>query len=166
MTPDIDTAELVAAVNTVERARHLLGEARDVLGGAGVSRDQDQWMAAGSPVQTLQGADDMHRGSGQFLDDLALALGYATAGLAEQAHRQRERAAQGFVGLSGADRMARPLPAPTVEALELLRGLELLTSEFRDRITGALEAEAATYPDQAQLRPLRLGSSGLTPTAG
>ncbi|MFD6184689.1 hypothetical protein [Streptomyces goshikiensis] len=165
MTPDIDTAELVAAVNTVERARHLLGEARDVLGGAGVSRDQE-WTAAGSPVQTLQGADDMHRGSGQFLDDLALALGYATAGLGEQALRQRERAGQGFLGLSGADRMARPLPAPTVEALELLRGLELLAPEFRERITGALEAEAATYPDPAPQRPLRLGTSGLTPTAG
>ncbi|MCJ1676525.1 hypothetical protein MTF65_04010 [Streptomyces sp. APSN-46.1] len=166
MTPDVETAELIAAMNTVVQARRLLGEAREMLGGTGVSRDQDQWTTAGSAVQTLQGADDMHRGSGQFLEDLALALGYATAGLADQAHRRRERARQGFIGLGGGDRMARPLPKPTVEALELLRGLDLLTSEFRDRITEVLEAEAATYPAPAPVRTPRLGSSGLTPAAG
>ncbi|MFJ3923409.1 hypothetical protein [Streptomyces sp. NPDC090022] len=152
MTPHVDTAELAAAIAVVDRARALLGEARELLGGTGMSRDQDQWMTAGSPVQTLQGADDMYRGTCGFLDDLALALGYATAGLSERAVRHRERARKGFIGIGGADRMARPLPGPTVEALELLEGLEVLGQEFRGRIRAALDAAQATYPDPAQFR--------------
>ncbi|MBW5484789.1 hypothetical protein [Streptomyces bambusae] len=154
MTPAVDTTALVAAMTATDRAHRLLKEARDLLAAAKVSRDQDQWMVAGSPVQTLQGADDMCRGAGQLLGELALAVGYATAGMDERAEHHRRRAGQGFIGLGGGDRMARPLPAPTTEALELLHSLTLFEPDFRDRIHQVLTAAEATYPDPAQFRNL------------
>ncbi|MCB5165404.1 hypothetical protein LG634_11250 [Streptomyces bambusae] len=153
MAQDLDIEELVAAMRAVDTAAGLLDEALAVYEGRGLQRTGDDFKVAGGAVQTLQGAEEMARGTRRFLAELAQVTGYATAGLGDRAHPRLAQARTGYAGVSGGGaRMARPLLGQTVEALHLLLATGFFDAEFTAGVEQVLRAERATYPDPSTFR--------------
>jgi hypothetical protein len=150
---DVDIDELVTAIKTVDEAARLFEEALAAYQARGLRRTNEDYKVAGGPVQTLQGAEEMARGTRKVLAELALAAGFTVGGLPEQADRRLATARNGLPGISGGgSRMARPLLDPTLEGLRLLLSVELFEPAFRAGIEAVIGAEKATYPDPAMFR--------------
>ncbi|MFI5621593.1 hypothetical protein [Streptomyces sp. NPDC051567] len=152
MTREIDTGELVAAMRTVDEVGRLFAEALAVHRARGLKRSADDFKVAGGAVQTLQGAEEMAEGARTYLTQLALVVGFATAGFEDVAARKLVLARRGFIGMGGGARMARPLLDPTLRGLRLLLTLDLFEPEFRADVEEVLHAPRATYPDPAMFR--------------
>ncbi|MEU8953244.1 hypothetical protein AB0C93_02955 [Streptomyces sp. NPDC048518] len=104
--------------------------------------------AAGSPRQTLHGIGDLTRGVSDALRYVALALGYVALGLDARADHAVKMARMKPVSVpSGVDRMARPLGASTVRALELIGQLDdFFGGGIGMAVEVTLAAPQATYP--------------------
>lgn len=142
-----DHSELSRVGRTLNEALALLQRERERLQqqhGATPTGDN----SAGSPMQTIYGLDLMSRGVRDALKYVALAAGYASLGLQERAGNAMELARMTPVGFpSGADRMARPLGEATVQALEMIRGIDGFFDESLDpKVELALSASQASYP--------------------
>ncbi|WKV75734.1 hypothetical protein AW27_031965 [Streptomyces sp. PCS3-D2] len=160
---DIDIDQLVAAMQAVDEAGRLFEEALAVYESRGLKRTSDDFKVAGGSVQTLQGAEEMALGTRKFLAELALILGYATAGVEDRVPARPAGARAGFTGISGGGaRMARPLLDPTLRGLRLLLGVGFFEPAFKAEIEAVLLAEKATYPDPAafRVRPSNAASVG------
>ncbi|MEU6758771.1 hypothetical protein [Streptomyces sp. NPDC046685] len=150
---DIDIDRLVKAMHAVEGAGRLFEEALAVYEARGPRRSSDDFKVAGGPVQTLQGAEEMALGTRRFLAELALIVGYASAGFEDRVAARWEAARAGFTGISGGGaRMGRPLLDPTLRGLRLLLAVDLFEPGFRAEIEEVVRAERATYPDPATFR--------------
>ncbi|MFD3548627.1 hypothetical protein ACFWUW_24005 [Streptomyces sp. NPDC058655] len=166
MEREIGIDELVAAMKAVDEAGRLFEEALAVYGARGPRRTSDDFNVAGGSIQTLQGAEEMVRGARRLLADLALIVGYATAGLGDRAGGRLEAARKGFTGIAGGgSRMARPLLEPTLEGLRLLQAVELFEPAFREEVEAVVRAEKATYPDPSTFR-VPAAASGTAATGG
>ncbi|MFD7257718.1 hypothetical protein [Streptomyces sp. NPDC059874] len=153
MKREIDIEQLVTAMKTVDEAGRLFEEALAVYEARGLQRNGDDFKVAGGSVQTLQGAEEMARGARKFLTDLALVVGYASAGFEDRVAGRYEMSRTGFTAVSGgAARMARPLLDPTLRGLRLLQSVGLFDDAFRTTIEEVLQAEKATYPDPSMFR--------------
>lgn len=144
MTQSIDLEELAFVAAVMERAHRLLVAEEKKL----PPRTSDGNEGPGSPNQTLLGAGELTRGADDAVRRIALAIGYACAGLHPQALRATRIAR--FTPRSvpgGADRMARPLSSGTIEALKLVRQVaEFFGEGLREAIDKALAAPGATWP--------------------
>ncbi|MFI0263674.1 hypothetical protein ACH4OW_32175 [Streptomyces sp. NPDC017056] len=144
MTQSIDLEELAFVAAVMERAHRLLVAEEKKL----PPRTSDGNEGPGSPNQTLLGAGELTRGADDAVRRIALAIGYACAGLHPQALRATRIAH--FTPRSvpgGADRMARPLSSGTIEALKLVRQVaEFFGEGLREAIDKALAAPGATWP--------------------
>ncbi|WP_030723423.1 hypothetical protein [Streptomyces sp. NRRL F-2580] len=152
MKREIDIDQLVTAMKAVDGAGRLFEEAHAVYEARGLKRNSDDFKVAGGSVQTLQGAEEMALGTRRFLTELALVVGYATAGFEERVGGRSATARTGFSGISGGARMARPLLDPTVRGLRLLLDLDFFEPVFKAEIEEVLLAEKATYPDPSMFR--------------
>ncbi|MEU3065025.1 hypothetical protein AB0P12_26145 [Streptomyces subrutilus] len=153
MEREIGIEELVAAMRAVDGAGRLFEEALAVYGASGPRRTGEDFKVAGGSIQTLQGAEEMALGARRFLAELAVTVGYATAGLDDRAGARLEAARQGFAGISGGgSRMGRPLLDPTLRGLRLLLEVELFGAAFTAEVEAVLRAEKATYPDPSAFR--------------
>ncbi|MEU6312663.1 hypothetical protein [Streptomyces sp. NPDC047014] len=160
---DIDTDQLVTVMKAVDEAGRLFEEALAACEARGLQRTGDDFQVAGGSVQTLQGAEEMARGSRKFLAELALLLGYATAGVEARTGGGTAALRAGFGGVGGGGaRMARPLPGPTREALRLLLETGFFGPAFTAEIEEVLNAEKATYPDPASFRVRGAAGSRIT----
>ncbi|MFC9582155.1 hypothetical protein ACFVJ8_04815 [Streptomyces yangpuensis] len=150
---DIDIDELVAAMRAVDEAGRLFEEALAVYESRGLKRTSLDFKVAGGSVQTLQGAEEMALGTRKFLAELALILGYATAGVEDRVAARPAVVRAGFTGIGGGGaRMARPLLDPTLRGLRLLLGIDFFEPAFKEEIEAVVHAEKATYPDPATFR--------------
>ncbi|MDX6760595.1 MULTISPECIES: hypothetical protein [Streptomyces] len=150
---DIDIDQLVTAMQAVDEAGRLFEEALATYESRGLKRTSDDFKVAGGSVQTLQGAEEMAMGTRKFLAELALILGYATAGIEDRVAARPAVARAGFTGISsGGARMARPLLDPTLRGLRLLLGVDFFEPAFKAEIEEVVRAEKATYPDPATFR--------------
>lgn len=104
--------------------------------------------SAGSPMQTMQGIQELANGVQGKLEQVALAAGYITLSLDERADHRVKMARRKPLGVpSGADRMARPLGEATVRALEMIRDLNgFFLGNIGLEIDVTLAAPQATYP--------------------
>ncbi|MFJ1568006.1 hypothetical protein [Streptomyces erythrochromogenes] len=149
----IDIDQLVTAMQAVDEAGRLFEEALAAYESRGLKRTSDDFKVAGGSVQTLQGAEEMALGTRKFLAELALILGYATAGIEDRVAARPAVARAGFTGISGGGaRMARPLLDPTLRGLRLLLGVDFFEPAFKAEIEEVVRAEKATYPDPATFR--------------
>ncbi|THA86163.1 hypothetical protein [Streptomyces sp. A0592] len=149
----MDIDQLVTAMRAVDEAGRLFEEALAAYESRGLKRTSDDFKVAGGSVQTLQGAEEMALGTRKFLAELALILGYATAGIEDRVAARPAVARAGFTGISGGGaRMARPLLEPTLRGLRLLLGVDFFEPAFKAEIEEVLRAEKATYPDPATFR--------------
>lgn len=105
---------------------------------------------AGGARQTLLGIRDLSRGVGDALRYVALGVGYVSLGLDERADHAVRMARMRPVGVpSGLDRMARPLGADTVRAMELVRDLgDFFAGDVALAVEVAFAAPRATYPPE------------------
>ncbi|WNI26681.1 hypothetical protein [Streptomyces sp. ITFR-16] len=115
---------------------------------------------AGSPTQTLHGIRDLASAVTDKVKWVALAAGYAAVGLDQRAVHALKLAKMNPVSFpDGADRMARPLGADAIRAMEMVRDLGFFNEGVRDAIDVAIAAPEATYPPadwstyEKQLRP-------------
>lgn len=153
MKREIDIDQLVVAMKTLDEVGRLFEEALAVYESRGLKRNGDDFKVAGGSVQTLQGAEEMARGARKFLADLALIVGYASAGFEDRVSARHTMASAGFTALSGGGaRMARPLLDPTLRGLRLLMTVDLFDSGFRAAVEEVVAAEKATYPDPSTFR--------------
>ncbi|WP_329389131.1 hypothetical protein OG625_35355 [Streptomyces sp. NBC_01351] len=153
MKREIDIEQLVTAMKTVDEAGRLFEEALAVYEARGLQRNGDDFKVAGGSVQTLQGAEEMARGARKFLTDLALIVGYASAGFDERVAGRHAMSRTGFTAVSGGGaRMARPLLEPTLRGLRLLQSVDLFDDAFREAVEEVARAERATYPDPSMFR--------------
>lgn len=153
MKREIDIDQLVRAMKTVDEVGRLFEEALAVYESRGLKRNGDDFKVAGGSVQTLQGAEEMARGARKFLADLALIVGYTSAGIEERVGARHALARAGFSALSGGGaRMARPLLDPTLRGLRLLMTVDLFDAGFRAAVEEVVAAEKATYPDPSMFR--------------
>ncbi|MFH8407099.1 hypothetical protein ACH4FX_20225 [Streptomyces sp. NPDC018019] len=147
MTQSIDLEELAFVAAVMERAHRLLAAEEKKL----PPRTADGNEGPGSPNQTLLGAGELTRGADDAVRRIALAIGYACAGL--HAHALRATTIAHTTPRSvpgGTDRMARPLTSGTVEALKLVRQVSDFFGEgLRENIDKALAAPTATWPPAA-----------------
>ncbi|OKI02515.1 hypothetical protein A6A06_15935 [Streptomyces sp. CB02923] len=144
MTQTIDLEELAYVAAVMERAHRLLDAEEKKLS----PRTADGNEGAGSPHQTLLGAGELTRGADDAVRRIALAIGYACAGLHSHALRawNHAHAAPRSVP-GGTDRMARPLSSGTIEALKLVRQVsEFFGEGLREHIDRSLAAPEATWP--------------------
>ncbi|MFF9978938.1 hypothetical protein [Streptomyces erythrochromogenes] len=149
----MDIDQLVTAMKAVDEAGRLFEEALAAYESRGLKRTSDDFKVAGGSVQTLQGAEEMALGTRKFLAELALILGYATAGIEDRVAARPAVARAGFTGISGGGaRMARPLLEPTLRGLRLLLGVDFFEPAFKAEIEEVVRAEKATYPDPATFR--------------
>ncbi|MGW0364502.1 hypothetical protein [Streptomyces sp. NPDC002990] len=166
MTRELDIDQLVTAMKAVDEAGRLFEEALAVYEGRGLKRTNDDFKVAGGAVQTLQGAEEMALGTRRFLAELALVVGYATAGIEGRASGKLALARSGFIGIAGGgSRMARPLLEPTLRGLRLLLDVDLFEPEFKAKIEEVVRAEKATYPDPSMFRVPGAGGAAF-PTTG
>ncbi|MFE4533738.1 hypothetical protein ACFRKB_01545 [Streptomyces scopuliridis] len=144
-----DVAELVAVIRVLDRAARLLGEESEHLSGV-YGTPPAHGLEAGGPAQTLLGIAELHSAMRKSVEDLATAIGYATAGMDRAASRSVKSARLGPIGLpSGADRMARPLGERTVRALETVRDIgTFFERDLATEIDICLAAPQATYPPE------------------
>lgn len=144
MTHSIDLEELAFVATVMERAHRLLDAEEKKL----PPRTADGLEGPGSPHQTLLGAGELTRGVDDAVRRIALAVGYACAGLhshALRAARHAHVAPRSVPG--GTDRMARPLSSGTIEALKLVRQVSDFFGEgLREHIDRSLAAPEATWP--------------------
>ncbi|MFD4869831.1 hypothetical protein [Streptomyces sp. NPDC058412] len=160
---EIDIDQLVTAMKAVDEAGRLFEEAHAVYEARGLKRNSDDFKVAGGSVQTLQGAEEMALGTRRFLTELALVVGYATAGFEERVGGRSATARTGFSGISGgAARMARPLLDPTRRGLRLLLDVDFFEPVFKAEIEEVLLAEKATYPDPSTFRIPAAGGAAAT----
>ncbi|PVE11862.1 hypothetical protein [Streptomyces scopuliridis] len=142
-----DVSELVAVIRVLDRAAKLLGEESEHLSGL-YGTPSAHGLEAGGPAQTLLGIAELHSAMKKSVEDLATAIGYATAGMDGVARRAVKSARMGPIGMpSGADRMARPLGDRTVQALETVRDIGgFFERDIATEIDICLAAPQATYP--------------------
>ncbi|MEV7590753.1 hypothetical protein AB0O42_10790 [Streptomyces sp. NPDC089922] len=163
---DIDTDQLVTVMKAVDEAGRLFEEALAAYETRGLKRTGGDFEVAGGAVQTLQGAEEMALGARRFLAELAVLLGYATAGVEGRAGGRAADVRAGFTGIGGGGaRMARPLLAPTRQGLRLLLETDFFEPAFRAELEEVLAAEKATYPDPAAFR-VRGAGAGRGATVG
>ncbi|MFE2638690.1 hypothetical protein ACFXKF_28750 [Streptomyces scopuliridis] len=144
-----DVGELVAVIRVLDRAAKLLGEESAHLSGV-YGTPPAHGLEAGCPAQTLLGIHELHSAMKRSVEDLATAIGYATAGMDEAARRAVKSARFGPIGMpSGADRMARPLGDRTVRALETVKEIGVFFDrDIATDIDICLAAPQATYPPE------------------
>ncbi|RSO09801.1 hypothetical protein DMH18_16920 [Streptomyces sp. WAC 06783] len=144
MTQSIDLEELAFVAAVMERAHRLLVAEEKKL----PPRTADGDEGPGSPHQTLLGAGELTRGADDAVRRIALAIGYACAGLHAHALRATKSAHVSPRSVpGGTDRMARPLTSGTIEALKLVRQVSDFFGEgLRENIDKALAARTATWP--------------------
>lgn len=153
MKREIDIDQLVTAMKAVDEAGRLFEEALAVYEARGPRRNGDDFKVAGGSVQTLQGAEEMVLGARRFLAELALIVGYATAGVEDRVSGRPATARTGFTGITGGGaRMARPLLDPTLRGLRLLLAVDFFEPVFKAEIEEVMRAERATYPDPSMFR--------------
>ncbi|GCD48321.1 hypothetical protein [Streptomyces paromomycinus] len=144
MTHSIDLEELAFVATVMERAHRLLDAEEKKL----PPRTADGLEGPGSPHQTLLGAGELARGVDDAVRRIALAVGYACAGLHSHALRAAHHAHVAPRSVpGGTDRMARPLSSGTIEALKLVRQVSDFFGEgLREHIDRSLAAPEATWP--------------------
>ncbi|MFE4368142.1 hypothetical protein ACFRMN_07840 [Streptomyces sp. NPDC056835] len=143
-----DVSELVRVLKAMDHAVRLLREEdthlHEVLGS---QRGED--MSAGSPQQTLIGIGELRNGALESAERIALAIGYATAGLDKAAKAIKWARRKPITLPSGTERMARPLGERTVRALETVRDASaFFDGDIAAEIDVCLAAPGATYPPQ------------------
>ncbi|MFD7665048.1 hypothetical protein [Streptomyces sp. NPDC059788] len=169
MTQTIDLEELAFVAAVMERAHRLLDAEEKKL----PPRSADGNDGPGSPRQTLLGAGELTRGADDAVRRIALAIGYACAGLhahALGATKHAHAVPRGVPG--GTDRMARPLTSGTIEALKLVRQVSDFFGEgLRETIDKALAAPTATWPpadwsdyDEERMKSAAAVAASATPT--
>ncbi|WP_050515225.1 hypothetical protein [Streptomyces rimosus] len=144
MTQSIDMEELAFVAAVMERAHRLLVAEEKKLPPRTANGDE----GPGSANQTLLGAGELTRGADDAVRRIALAIGYACAGLHAHALRATKSAHVSPRSVpGGTDRMARPLTSGTIEALKLVRQVSDFFGEgLRENIDKALAARTATWP--------------------
>ncbi|MEV6418563.1 hypothetical protein [Streptomyces sp. NPDC051662] len=141
-----DVSELVRVLQAMDHAVKLLREEdtrlHELLG-----RQRGEDMSAGSPQQTLIGIGELRNGAVESAERIALAIGYATAGLDRAASAAKWARRKPITLPSGTERMARPLGERTVRALELVRDASaFFDGDLATAIDVCLAAPQATYP--------------------
>ncbi|CAL9518922.1 hypothetical protein [Streptomyces sp. enrichment culture] len=141
-----DLTELARVGGVLEEAHSLLESEHERLRQQYGPRPHGD-ASAGSPMQTLHGVTYLSNAVSESLKWVALAAGYSVLGLEDRADHALARARMEPVGFpSSADRMARPLGAGTVRALELVRDLGFFEGDIAVAVDVALAAPQATYP--------------------